>query len=261
MYNINKLAINKDKTEMMIVCKNRFRKKTNKITMKASDKTVKQVKKVKILGYTIQSNLKNDTQIGNTISNLNNRLYNIKKLGTKTKTETRAMLVKSLVIGKLNYSLPLLINSTKAQLSKLNTIVNKSCKIIIGNICLKWSSTKLQTRCKLNNIWHMILIQGLTLLHKIKRTNEPESINDMFKYNDRPQGKEHKLCTNYTPKTNCMKKFIIYKLTHIYNYLDTDFHKMTIKKFKNDIKYNVPITFPNTAIPNTSDTESDSNTE
>ena len=85
----------------MIIYKNKQRKDTNKITMKANNYIVKQVNKVIILGYTIQSNLKNDAQINKLISNLNNRMYIIKKLGNKTTKNTRLMLIKSKVIGKL----------------------------------------------------------------------------------------------------------------------------------------------------------------
>ena len=77
VYNINKLIINKDKTELMIVCKNRFRKTTKNIQMYASGFKVNQVPKVKILGHIVQSNLCNNKQINKTISNINNRLYNI----------------------------------------------------------------------------------------------------------------------------------------------------------------------------------------
>merc|ERR1712115_632175 len=46
VYNINKLIINKDKTELMIVCKNRFRKITKNIQMYTSGYKVNQVFKV-----------------------------------------------------------------------------------------------------------------------------------------------------------------------------------------------------------------------
>ena len=100
----------------MIVCKNRFRKTTKNIQMYASSYKVNQVPKVKILGHIIQSNLRNDKQINKRISNINNHLYNIKKLGTQTHIKSRTILVKAIVIGKLNYALSLLSNSTKAQL-------------------------------------------------------------------------------------------------------------------------------------------------
>merc|ERR1712240_391196 len=133
VYNINKLKINNDKTLLMIICKRRFRANTKNIQMVAKGHKVKQVQHVKILGYIIRRNLQNDRQINKTISNINNRLFNIKKLGNKSTFETRKILVKSIVIGKLNYAPPLLSNSTQAQLQILNTQIIKSCQTILGN--------------------------------------------------------------------------------------------------------------------------------
>ena len=54
VYNIKKLIINNDKTELMVICKNLFRKDTKHIPIAASGYKVKQVSKVKILGYIMQ---------------------------------------------------------------------------------------------------------------------------------------------------------------------------------------------------------------
>ena len=54
VYNINKLKINNEKTELMIICKNKLRKATKNIQIIASGHKVKQVAKVKILGYTMK---------------------------------------------------------------------------------------------------------------------------------------------------------------------------------------------------------------
>ena len=108
----------------MIVCKNRVRKIIKNIQMYASGYKVNQVSKVKILGHIIQSNLRNDKQINKTISNINNRLFNIKKLGNQTQIKSHTILVKSIVIGKLNYALALLTNSTKQQLQNNNFLTH-----------------------------------------------------------------------------------------------------------------------------------------
>ena len=94
VYNTNKLKINNYETVSMITCKNWFRFQTKNIQMVANGYKVKQVHYVKILGYIIQRNLQNDCQINKTISNINNRLCNIMKLGNKSKFKTRKILVK-----------------------------------------------------------------------------------------------------------------------------------------------------------------------
>ena len=155
--------------------------------MTASGYKVKQVSKVKILGYIMQSNLYNDKQIAKTIWNINNRLHNIKKLGSHTQIKSHIILTKAIVIGKLNYALPLLCNSTKAQLCELNTLVTKSCKVIMGSPCLKWTSSRLLNKCKPQTIWHMITEQGLTYIHKIQTAKTPLAIYKMYNMPNRPK--------------------------------------------------------------------------
>ena len=156
--------------------------------MCANKYKVKQVDKVKILGFQIQSNLHNDAQISKTISNINNRIYNIRKLGNHTKFETRRTLVKSIIIGKLNYAIPPLSNSTKLQLQKLNSLVIKSCKTIMGNPCLRWNTTKMITKCNLRTIYQLINEQGLIYIHKIQANRTPLSIYELYNTNNKTQG-------------------------------------------------------------------------
>ena len=138
--------------------------------MYASCYKEKQVAHVKILGHIIQSNLQNERQINKTVANINNRLFNIKKLGNKTKFKSRIILVKLIIIRKLDYALPHLSNSTQAQLQKLNTLIIKCCRVIIGNPCLRWTSKRLLNKCQSRTIWNMITEQGLIYIHKIQKT-------------------------------------------------------------------------------------------
>ena len=141
--------------------------------MIASGYKVNQVSKVTILGHIIQSNLHNYKQINKTISNINNLLDKIKRLCAQTQIKSSIILVKAIVIGKLNYALPLLCNSKKVQLQKLNTLITKSCRTIMGNPCLKWTSSRLLNKFQLQTIWLMITEQGLTYIHKIQLTQTP----------------------------------------------------------------------------------------
>ena len=68
----------------MVVCKQKIRKIANKIKINAAGYGVNQVHKVKILGFDTQSSLQNTSQINKIISNINNRLFNIRKLDNQT---------------------------------------------------------------------------------------------------------------------------------------------------------------------------------
>merc|ERR1712115_281012 len=136
---------------------------------------------------------------------------NIKKLGSHTQIKSRIISTKAIVIGKLNYALPLLCNSTKAQLYKLNTLITKSCRVIMGSPCLKWTSNRLLNKCKLQTIWHMITEQGLTYIHKIQTTQTPLAIYEMYNIPNRPKRINVHLYPKYTPKTKLLGYSIFYK--------------------------------------------------
>ena len=142
----------------------------------------------------------------------------LKKLGNQTQLKSRTILVKSIVIGKLNYALALLSNSTKQQLQKLNTLITKSCRIIIGNPCLRWTSNRLLNKCKLKTIWHMITEQGLIYKHTIQQTKTPTTIYEMYTIPNRPKHTNTDLRPKYTPKTKIKK-------THYFINFQTSTHK------------------------------------
>ena len=225
--------------------------------MHANGYKVNQVQQAKILGFTIQSNLKHTKQINSTISNINSRLYNIKKLGTQTKIKSRTTLVKAIVIGKLNYAIALLSNSTQTQIQKLNTLIIKSCRVIMGNPCLRWTSARLLNKCRLHTVWHMITNQGLTYIHKIQTTQTPTLIYENYIIPNRPKRTNTNLRTKYTPKS---KNSLFYRFSEIYSTLPDHLKTIEVKKFSKHIAAHItdnydPYKFPNTN--NTPDSDSE----
>ena len=152
-------------------------------------------------------------------------------------------------MGKINYTLPLLINSTQRQLERLNVIINNSCRIIIGNQCLKWSSERMLNKCGLKNIWQMIIESGLNFIHKVKINKVPLTITDQYTNLNKDRQTDTRIYTKYTPKTNKMKNFLLYKITEIYNDLDFDKRDMNIKDFKISIKFTIKEMYNQRIIP------------
>ena len=146
-------------------------------------------------------------------------------MGNKTSFKTRKHLVKSIVMGKLYYTIPLLINCTHGQLKRLNTVINKACKVIMGNPCLKWSTERLNNRCGIKNIWHIIMERGLNMMHKIIIKNIPLQIYDELKVNSRSRNVDTRIYTKYLPKTKKVENFYLYRIITIYNNLGLAFKR------------------------------------
>ena len=257
VYNINKLKINKDKTELLIVCKPKYRKDTKNIQMMASGHKVKQVNKAKILGYTLSNNLNHDKHISALTANINNRLYNIRKITHNTTFKARNILTKAIVIGKINYCLPLLCNARKAQLKDLNTLVMKSCHTIMGSKCPGWKNDRLLNKCSMPSIYQSINNQALNYIHRLQSTKMPNALYTMYRMPTRAQRTIHTLRPIYEPKTKNLKASLFFKYTIIYNQLPKTFKELPKVKFKRQIKTYIRDNKQYHIIPDTSTGESD----
>ena len=240
VYNINKLKINKDKTELLIICKPKFRKKNTKnLQMTASGHKVKQVNKAKILGYTLSNNLNHDKHISTIIANINNRQFNIRKITHNTTVKARNILTKAIVIGKINYCLPLLCNARKAQLTDLNTPITKSCRVIMGSRCPRWTNEKLLNKCRMPTVYQSINNQALNYIHRLQSTKIPTALYNMYKIPNRPQRTNQVLKPIYEPKTKQLKASIFFRYTEIYNQLPQTLKALPKTRFKNNLKTHI----------------------
>ena len=218
--------------------------------MTASGHKVKQVSKAKILGYTLSNDLNHDKHISAMTANINNRLYNIRKITHNSTVKARNILTKAIVIGKLNYCLPLLCNARKAQITDLNTLITKSCRTIMGSRCPRWTNEKLLNKCNMPSIYQSINNQALNYIHRLQSTKIPTALYNMYKIPDRPQRTNQLLYPIYEPKTKRLKASIFFKYTQIYNQLPFTLKTLPKLKFKKHIKIHIKNNNEYHTIPN-----------
>ena len=163
------------------------------------------------------------------------------------------LIQRAIHIGKLNYCLPLLCNAKKSQLAKLNTLVMKTCRVIMGSPCLKWTNTRLLNKCKMSTIYQMISEQAINYIHKIQTTTIPQSLYTMYNIPTRPQRTIPQLTPTYSPKTKHLKNSIFFKFSHIYANLPDSLKANDITKFKKLIKIHINENFSPHNIPQTQD--------
>ena len=106
-YNINKLKINSDKTNLLLTYKPKFKDHFKNFYFFADNDKIKPKNVIKILGTYIKNDLKMDSEIGKLTGQLHNRISAIRTLTKFTDFKTRLKFLNANVIGKLNYALPL----------------------------------------------------------------------------------------------------------------------------------------------------------
>ena len=129
----------------------------------------------------------------------------------------------------------------------------------MGNLCLKWSSSRLLNKCKMQSIYHMITEQGINYIHKIQVTQTPQAIYNIYNIPNRPQRTNVHLHPKYTPKTKLLKSSIFFKFSKVYSNLPDTIKTLPVNKFKKQIKIHIQTNFSPYSLPQThNESESDS---
>ena len=237
-YNINKVKLNSDKTKLAIFHKNKMENLFKNFTFKAGKDIIKNSNSIKILGTIIQCDLHMDKTINKLCSELHNKIHNIRKLTPYTNFNTRAKFLNAFVMGKLNYMVPIYSLATQANLKKLHKVIMTAARAAVGNYCFKKSISYILSKCKWFDISNLILYSSLNIIHKTIQNKKPTGLLLYFKINDKAR-KVKKVATNYIPLSTKLNNFYIYKYLKIYNLIDMDILKKSVKGFKNQIKLSI----------------------
>ena len=217
-YNLNKLKINPDKSKIMITCKPQLRNSINNIQLTTTDYTVQQVTKVKALGIFITSGLSNIAMTNNIISKVNYRLSILKGVFKFCDKKTKTILMNSIVISIFRYCCPLLINSNTNLIAKLQTQLMKCTRYILGYESYKMSTVAIMNNLKFMTVYHMIVKESVSFIHKIIYNNSPSAIYNLLSYSedDRNMRKVRKVRVNQVPINQKVKDSIIYRSIYLF---------------------------------------------
>ena len=232
-YNINKLKINADKTQLLLIYKNKHKENLKNFFFKANQFKITPKKVITILGAHLREDLKLDTQIGNLVGQLHNRIFEIKQISKYTNFKTRLDFVNAHVIGKLTYILPLYSQANQIMTNKLHKVLMTAARCVIGNYCFKKSINYILSKCNWLNINKMISNASLKLINGIVIDKTPKAIYNLFKINRRAVVD---INLKYIPKSKYYEQFFLYKELKNYNKLPQTLKGLSKFKFKKSIK-------------------------
>ena len=126
------------------------------------------------MGFILRNNLNYDTQIGTLCASLHHRIFSIKNITKFTDFKTRLIFIKSLVIGKLIYCLPIYSQLTEGQISKLHKVIMTAARCSIGSYCFKKSKKYILDKCKMLAVKELIMCSMLLFVHKLITNKIPK---------------------------------------------------------------------------------------
>ena len=234
-YNANRLCINADKTALLLINKPKHNIFLKHFQFKAGNYTLLPKNIIKILGVYIKKDFKMDSQVGRLCSNLHNRIFQIKKLTPFTNFKTRLNFIKSIVIGKIIYAIPLYMGVTETLMAKLHKVIMSAARAAIGSYCWKKSTKYILNKCNMLDIKDTIIYSTMTFIHNLNLKKLPKSLINLF-YEKRSRDKIQKLRPLYMPKSKSLENNLIHKGTAIYNNLPVEFKVLQIEKFQDRLR-------------------------
>ena len=234
-YKINKLTLNPDKTKFMIICKPSTRHLTKNIVLNTTDYVINQCDKVKILGIFISAGLSHLATINQIISKVNYRLNLLKKVFKYTKHRTSLMVMNSVIISVFKYACPIIIDANASLHKKLNTLLLRCSRVILGFESFKWNTTKIMKNLGWYTYQHTLMIESVSFIHKCIYENLPININNLLCYSlNRTQNLRNvrKVLIKEGTKSEKMSQTLIHRAVFLYNILPSEIKAFNPKKFK-----------------------------
>ena len=243
-YNINKLKINPEKNQILLIYKNSLVNVFKNFSFNAKGHIIKKSNTIKLLGTYISADLKMDREINNLSSQLHSRIHSLKQLTPYTDFRTRLIFANSFIIGKLIYMLPLYLHASQVLKNKLHKVLMTAARVVISDFCYKKSCSYILKKCQWLSIKNYIIKSGIIVFYKIVTDNEPVALFELYKKNLK-QRSCTKWSTIYKPKTVNMEKYFIYKSINLFynlpynlqNAKSTTFNKKLKKYLMNSPDY------------------------
>ena len=170
---INKLQINSDKTQLMLSARNKYKDFMKNFSFYANNDIIYNTNKMKILGVILEQNLNWDIEIGTLCANLHSRLKNIQNISKYLNFHTRKQFISAIVVGKLQYAIPLYTNINNINILKIHRIIMSSARTIIGNYCFKKSIKYILDKVNLLDAKQFIIFSAINIIHKLISNSIP----------------------------------------------------------------------------------------
>ena len=164
-------------------------------------------------------------------------------------------MINSLIISVFQYCAPLLVDSKNEMVSKLQTLLMKCTRMVLGFSSYKMSTIQIMSELNLITIHHLIVKETILFIHKILFNEKPEGIFRLFTYsrtNNMNIRSVRKPMLLQPPKTNNVAQSLFYRAVYLYNCLDHELKQYNPKKLSKHLQKYVGFIFPNNKVPKVS---------
>merc|ERR1711954_30905 len=249
-YTINKLKLIPDKTWLMVVCRPNRRDEVKNFVLKAGDYIIEQKDKIKVLGIFFTSGLTNHVNISNIISKVNFRMYSMREAFKFSSKNSKIIFFKSMVLSVIRYCSPILVDSDAKLIDKLQTLLMKCTRPILGFQSYKMSTLQIMSGLRIQTVHLMIVRESIQFIHKVLTKKSPRVIYDLFMQSNLDNIREiRKYRVKNDHKSSNVTNSLFYRAVYFFNCLDNDVRNYNVKKLSKYLQDNITYIFPYNKVP------------
>ena len=249
-YTINKLKLNPDKTRLMVVCRPNRRDEVKNFVLKAGDYIIEQKDKIKVLGIFFTSGLTNHVNISNIISKVNFRMYSMREAFNFSSKNSKIIFFKSMVLSVIRYCSPILVDSDAKLIDKLQTLLMKCTRPILGFQSFKMSTLQIMSELRIQTVHLMIVRESIQFIHKVLSKKAPGVIYELFIQSNLENVRGvRKYRVKNVHKSNRVTNSLFYRAIYLYNCLENDVRNYKPKQMSKYLQDNIKYIFPYNKIP------------
>ena len=234
----------------MVVCRPNRRAEVKNFVLKAGDYIIEQKEKIKVLGIFFTSGLSNHANISNIISKVNYRMYTMREAFRFSNKNSKIIFLKSMVISIIRYCSPVLIDSEVRMLDKLQTLLMKCTRPILGITSFKMSTLQIMAEIRILTVHQMIMKESILFIHKVLSRKSPGVIFNLFSQSNTENIREvRKFRVKSTHKSNKVTNSLFYRAIYLFNCLEMEVRNYKVKKLSKYLQDNLKYIFPYNKIP------------
>ena len=234
----------------MVVCRQNKRDEVKNFVLKAGEYIIEQRDKIKVLGIYFTSGLTNHVNISNIISKVNYRMYVMKEAFNFSTKKSKIFFFKSMVLSVIRYCSPLLIDSDVKMIDKLQTLLMKCTRPILGFTSFKLSTLQIMAELRIQTVHLMIMRETIQFIHKVLVKKAPGVIFNLFIQSNLSNVRGvRKFRVKNVHKSNRVTNSLFYRAIYLYNCLENDVRNYKPKQMSKYLQDNIKYIFPYNKIP------------
>ena len=164
--------------------------------------------------------------------------------------KSKIIFFKSMVLSIIRYCSPILIDSDAKMIDKLQTLLMKCTRPILGFHSFKMSTLQIMSELRIQTVHLMIIRESIQFIHKVLSKKAPGVIYELFTQSnlENVRGiRKYRVKINH--KSSKVTNSLFYRAIYLFNCLETEVRNYKVKKLSKYLQDNIKYIFPYNKVP------------